>query len=503
LSAFPLPPSKFATTLPTATNDDHETQNVRSENRSAMNSAHTTALRTFARQLQWLLALRLAVQFTTVWFFLWGVTVLAFRFIGGQNNPWFMLGIFGIVPIGIIAAWLAHRQQPAFAKLRANYDRLNQCGGILMAEESADMAAWLGQLPEANVPQFHWHSGRAMLLLFVSAAFAATALLLPEKLAHFGHRPLEIGQIVQQLTAEVKTLTQEKILDDKKSNDLQQQLAQLQKDASGYDPNKTWEALDHIKQADADAAKTAAEEAVKKTESLTEAETLAKAMQQAAEQGMDNATAAQAAQDLASLMNAAKLEEGIINGQIPPELLQNLAGTNGLNAEQMQQLLQALAANKGALNSVMTNLANLKLIDPKTLAQCQNAAHNPDFNGLALYLSQCKGGKCNSEELFSWLHKRCRGGPGGGGPESPMDWDNDTSEANVKFQEHVLPPSSHIEDAQMVGVSKSAPELAKNDVTAQHGALDNASAGGGSGHSQIILPEHRQAVQNFFKREEK
>ena len=84
-----------------------------------------------------------------------------------------------------------------------------------------------------------------------------------------------------------------------------------------------------------------------------------------------------------------------------------------------------------------------------------------------------------------------------------MDWDNATSEANLKFQEHTLPPSSHIEDAQMVGVSKSAPELAKDDVTAQHGALDNAQAGGGSGHAQVILPEHRQAVQNFFKRDEK
>ncbi|HTB82338.1 MAG TPA: hypothetical protein VK742_01675 [Candidatus Sulfotelmatobacter sp.] len=468
-----------------------------------MNSSHATALRSFARHLQWLLTLRLTVQFATVWFFVWGVVVLAFRFFGGKDNPWFMLGILGLIPLVIFAAWSAHRQQPAFARMRANYDRLNQCGGILMAEETADMAAWFGQLPEAAVPKFHWHSGRAMLLLFISASFTATALLLPEKLARFGHRPLEIGQIVQQLQAEVKTLTQEKILDDKKSDDLQKQLSELQKDSSGYDPNKTWEALDHIKQADSDAAKTAAEEAIQKTESLTEAETLAKAMDQAAEQGMDNSTAAQAAQDLASLMNSAKLEEGVLNGQIPPELLQSLAGTNGLNPEQMQKLLSALEANKGNFNSMMTNLANLKLIDPATLAKCQNAGHNPDFAGLALYLSQCQGGKCDSQELFTWLHKRCRGGPGGGGPEAPMDWDNDTSEANLKFQEHTLPPSSHIEDAQMVGVSKSAPELAKDDVTAQHGALDNAQAGGGSGHAQVILPEHRQAVQNFFKRDEK
>ena len=35
-------------------------------------------------------------------------------------------------------------------------------------------------------------------------------------------------------------------------------------------------------------------------------------MEQAAENGMDQTTAAQAAQDLASLLNAAKLEDGIL-----------------------------------------------------------------------------------------------------------------------------------------------------------------------------------------------
>ena len=46
----------------------------------------------------------------------------------------------------------------------------------------------------------------------------------------------------------MKTLAQEKIVDDKKADDLQKQLSQLQKDSFGYDPDKTWEALDHIKQ---------------------------------------------------------------------------------------------------------------------------------------------------------------------------------------------------------------------------------------------------------------
>ncbi|HEY5040384.1 MAG TPA: hypothetical protein VIK53_00085 [Verrucomicrobiae bacterium] len=468
-----------------------------------MKTPHAIALQSFARDLQRLLALRLGVQLATVWFFVWGVVVLALRIFGAQNTFWLALGLFGIVPLVLAAVWQAHRKKPAFTKMRANYDRLNACGGVIMAEEAADMGAWLGQLPDAAVPKFHWRSGRPMVLLCVSALFAATALLLPERLTKLGqNHSLQIGQIVQQLQAEVKTLAQEKIVDDKKANDLQKQLSQLQKDSSSYDPNKTWEALDHIKQANSDEAKQAAEEALKKTESLTEAETLAKAMQQAAEAGMDQATASQAAQDLAAMLNAAKLADGILNSKIPPELLASL---DGLNKEQMEQLAKMLAANKNALSLTMSNLANLKMIDAATLAKMEAAGNKSKSNieGLALYLSQCKGGNCNSDELFSWLLKRSRGGPGGGGPEAPMDWDNNTSEDNLKFQAHALPPSSHLDDAQLVGVSKAAPELSGSEVSAQHGALDNTLASGGSAHAQVILPEQRQAVQNFFKRDEK
>jgi hypothetical protein len=464
-----------------------------------MKTSHARALRSFARDLQWLLALRLGVQMATVWLFAWGVVVLALRIFGAQNTFWLALGLFGVAPLGWLAAWRAKKQRAAFTTIRASYDRLNACGGVIMSEEAADMSAWLAQLPEAAVPKFRWHSGRALLLLGASALFAATTLLLPKQLTRFSsHRPLEIGQMVGQLQAEVKTLAQEKIVDEKKADDLQQQLSQLQNDSSSYDPDKTWEALDHIKQSNSDAAKAAAEEALAKTESLTEAETVARAMEQAADSGMNEATATQAAQDLASRLNTAKLEEGILKGNIPPELL---SGLNGLNKEQMEKLLQALELNKNLLGTTVSNLACLKLIDPAMLAKCQSAGQGHNPGALADYLSTCTNG-CDSAMLSACLLPG-KGGPGGGGPEAPMTWTDGASEKDLKFQEHALPSASHLSDAQLIGVSKAAPELSANDVAAGHGALDNAAAGGGSAHSQVILPEQRQAVQNFFKRDAK
>ena len=461
-----------------------------------MKTSHAKALQSFARNLQLLLALRLGVQMVTVWFFVWGVAVLALRIFGAQNTFWLAFGLCGVAPLALLAAWRAKQQRASFTKIRASYDRLNACGGVIMSEEAADMGAWLAQLPEAAVPKFRWQSGRAMLLLCVSALFAATTLMLPERLTKFSsHRPLEIGQIVGQLQLEVKTLAQEKIVDEKKAGDLQKQLAQLQQDSSSYDPNKTWEALDHIKQANSDAAKAAVEEAVTKTESLAQAETLARAMEQAADSGMSEATATQAAQDLAAMLNGAKLEAGVLNGKIPPELL---SGLNGLNKEQMAKLLQALELNKNLIGMTVSNLANLKMIDPAMLAKCLNAGQCPNPGALADYLSTCTNG-CNASECLLL----CKGGPGRGGPGAPMTWNDGASEKDLKFQEHALPPATQLSDAQLVGVSKTAPELSAGDVAAGHGALDNATAGGGSAHAQVLLPEQRQAVQNFFKRDGK
>ena len=460
-----------------------------------MKTSHPKAIQSLARDLQRVLATRLGVQMVTVWFFVWGVVVLALRIFGTQNSFWLALGLLGVVPLALLAVWRANKQRPAFTKIRANYDRLNACGGIIMSEEAADMGAWQAQLPETAVPKFRWQSGRPLLLLGVSALFAVATLLLPERLTRFSnHAPLEIGQIVGQLQTEVKVLAQEKIIDDKKADDLQKQLSQLQKDSSSYDPSKTWEALDHIKQSNSDAARQAAEEALTKMESLSQAETMTLATQQAADSGMDGTTASQAAQDLASMLNAAKLEDGILNEKIPPELL---AGLNGLNKEQLEKLLQALKLNKDSLNKTVGNLANLKLIDAATLAKCLSAGQCTNAAALAAYLGSCTNG-CDSAVCYL-LGK---GGPGGGGPAAPMTWDNNTSEQNQKFQEHTLPPATQLSDAQLVGVSRAAPQLSGSDVSAQHGALDNAVAGGGSAHSQVVLPEQRQAVRNFFKRED-
>jgi hypothetical protein len=408
-------------------------------------------------------------------------------------------GVLGFVPLVTIVAVREWRRLPPFSGVRANYDRLNSCGGVIMSEEAGDMTEWQPRLPQAAVPALKWRGGRTLGILGLAAAFVAVALLLPERLTRFAqNQPLEISQLVEELQTEVQTLEEEKILDEKKAAELDRQLSKLKEDSSGLDPNKTWEALDHIKQSNADAAQQAAEEALSKLTALTQAEAIAAALQMAADANLSEAVATAAALDLATMMKAAKLEEGLLKGKIPAELLSNL---DGLSKEEMEKLLRSIQFNKENFGKAVAKLANLRLIDAKLLSQCKKAGKCPNIGELAEFL--CQGGTNACDSYCELAKSYCRGGVTRGRGDAPMTWTDGSDEDGAKFKEEALPPSTQLSDAQLVGVSRAAPDLSGDDAVAGHGVLQNASASGGSAHSQVILPRHKQTVQRFFQREER
>lgn len=457
--------------------------------------SHAEALKAFHGRLTALLILRRAVFWATGWFFFWGVVVLAARYSRLATPDQLLYGLLGAIPLAVIAGVCEYRRRVKFSQIRAAYDGFNHCGGVVMAEEEQDMSAWKSVLPKPAMPALRWRGGKAVGLFAASTLFVVVTLILPERLTHAGQRPLEIGKLVEELEAEVEVLKEERILEPERADELQKQLDRIRKNALAMDPNKTWEALDHIKEANTDVAKQAAEEAVKKTANLTEAETLASALQSALELGLGKDTATAAAKDLASMLTAAKLEEGLLDASISPELLVQF---EALNREDLERLLSAIQFNKADLSRTLTNLANLKLIDPKMLGQCQNVGTCPNPDALAAFL-------CNSTNAcdFAGLAMSyCRGGLTRGRGDAPMTWKDETAEQGVKFKEEALPPSVVLSDAQLVGVTRAAPQLSNEEVAAGHGALASASAGGGAAHSRVVLPRHKQTVQRFFKRDE-
>jgi hypothetical protein len=463
-----------------------------------MKNSHQAALDRFERRIASLLVVRSAIRSAAIWFFVWGVVVLVGRISGIITLEWLIGGLLGFIPLSVLFALRAWRRRPARSLVRATFDQMNQCGGLLMAGEAGDVSSWEQFVPVTAVPELRWRSARSLALLGASALFVATAILAPDRFALFPPQSrLEIGGLVEELQAEVQLLEEEQIIEEKKSLDLKDQLARLKDQSSGLDPNKTWEALDHIKESNAEAAREAAEEAEAKMTSLTQAETLASALHLASENGLSSEVATRASQDLASLLKAAQLEEGLLKIDLPSDLLK--AGENGLTPEQMEKLLAALQSNKANLGKLAERLANLKLIDAETLARCMNSGQCANTNALAAFLCQ-SGEECDS---FSALVAGYgRGGVSRGRGDAPMTWMDPSAEEGAGFKEEILPPSAALADARLIGLSRAAPDLSGEEVVATHGALAGSESGGGLAQSRTILPRHKRTVERFFKREE-
>ncbi len=444
------------------------------------------------------LTVRQAIWSSAVWFFSLGVVVLAVRMLTHWPTHYLVAAVAVVLPLAVIIGIRQWRRRPAMDKLRSLIDRHNEAGGMVVAESSADMKDWQSELPMLEIPEFRWRSRRPMTVFTCSAVFLAVTFLLPEKHLGIGtDRNLEIGSLIGEIDEEIQALEEEEILDEDRADDLQEQLNRLGKEASAQDPVKTWEALDHLKEANSQLAKQAAEEALKKIEALKQSETLAGAL------GMmpapNDAVQTRGMQDLAAMLNQAALEEGLLDMKLPEDLLKGAKG-GMLTPEELQKLLAAIKNNKDKLGNCIGKLSNLKLIDPSKLGQCNKAGTCPDPAALAAFLcKECSG----TNNLAALVKSYCRGGVSRGRGDAPMTWKDPSSFDGTKTEDQVLPSGSMagMKEARFVGISRSAPEVTGATDTAGQGALGTGNAGGGSAQVHRVLPRHKGAVKRFFKRE--
>ena len=455
------------------------------------------AIREFASRIAFLLVFRTALRCATVWLLAVGVAVLVARVTGLVASHWLIGGLVGLVPVIAGAAWMEWQRRPQLATVRAAMDRHNQAGGLLMAAAQADVSAWQSASKPA-LPALRWNSGRPMTLFAAAALFLGASMLMPERfIVGAAQRPLDVGKLVTELTEQVTALEEEKILPEDKALELKKELARLGKDSAAKDPAKTWESLDHLKQSNSDLAKQAAEEAIQKTDAMKQAETLAAAL------GLlpDSASSLmeRAMQDMASLLQQAKLEQGLLAAKLPDELLK-AAKDGKLTPEQLKELIKALQGNKEKLGDVLNKLANLKMIDPKLLEACKIAGQCPNPAGLAAFLAE---NGANIDSVLMVVQSYGQGGVDRGRGDAPLTWTDPSDESGMKFKDTALPmgPLNGLKDAQLAGISRSAPEVTGDKETALAGALAGAEAGGGAANVQQLLPRHKGAVQRFFKRE--
>ena len=450
------------------------------------------AIRNFRIKMAALLILKKTFAIVTVWGFVWGTVVIVLRAAIGMPRLTLLVGGIGLILAIGCAIVLALRQIPTRTALRASLDKHSGAGGLMMAAETVALGNWRKQMPSIRPPRLRWRGGVSWARFAGAVLFVCISFLIPQRFVEISKaHPLDIREEVKQLADGINVLKEEEIIELAEAETLEEKLAQLQAEASGEDPVKTWETLDHLADTLSQESADAVQEALSETERLTEAETLSEGLiNEGAE--MDAALLAESMAALSGWVQEAAEENALLAAQLP-----DLKGIeNSLTLDQLKEISAASRFAKSDIYDRLVKLHEVNLIDLETLKMCERLGQcNSD--GLAEFLAENTDSMSVALCIGGW----CRGigrGPG----HAPMTWSDGTTEEGAKFKAEALPLSdiASLEDSELVGLSIAAPSAETSRVPPESGGLSGATAGGGSSFTQTVLPRHKGAVKRYFER---
>lgn len=474
---------------------------------------HDEAINQIRRRISIMLMLRAILPLLAGWCFLWGTAILFLRVLA-DAAPLPLLGGLAAVPMMVIAGvWLGLRRLPSKRSVRALVDRSAHCGGLLLAAEEKQLGAWEHYLPPAPALRLRWQWRRPAVFLGAAVLFVAAGLLLPLRSALIvPGRTLQIGKETQELAKQIDLLKNEKIMKPERADELKKELAEIKKNATGKDPEKTFDALDHLQDLVRKSAASAGEKSVQQTETMAKAKTLAEALRRAGK-SIDNKMNAEAMAELARLVKRAKAESERLGKRLDRKSLQRLNDGEKLTDKQLKQLEDLLEQSKQELANSMERLQEYKLIDAELLKRLIEAG-KCDGEGMAMLMEgefgKAGGGKGDGKMSIAEMLARLQGQPGRGGltrgrGDAPMIYGKESSEQGVKFKAQILPPSAikSLKDSYQFAETATAPDgKTAKQVPATAGVVQGNPAGKGSAVRQVILPQHRGTVRRYFARQD-
>jgi hypothetical protein len=337
-----------------------------------MTPTHEKAVTRFRLRLALALALKYGLAAAAAWAFAWGTAVLVLRAAYDVPRPALLWGLAALPAAVGPAVWLALRRLPSRAAVRALLDRHSGCGGLLMAAGEAPLGAWGDSLPPLTLPRLRWAGGRACALLAFAVGFVLLGLLLPQSLADLGGGPrLEVGREAERLAKKIDVLKEEAVLDAARADALKDKLEQVRREASGKEPVKTLEALDHLEGVTAKAGKEAAAEATRQTEQLAKAEALAEALGATAGR-LSPKRRAEAMGELAARIKKAAADAPRVAGKVGPDLAKALE-KGDLGPAELKRLAEGLRAGKEEIGRKLAKLQRAGLIDEEALRAAERA----------------------------------------------------------------------------------------------------------------------------------
>lgn len=456
-------------------------------------------------RLAWL---RLGVQLSVAYCLAWGLVSLVARGLIETSTPWLWWGGTGLAIVWIVAGVLAKRQVPSIQTTLAMLDRENQLGGLLMADAVGGQEAWGQGLANVRSPRISWRGLPSSGALGLSALFVLAALLVPMPTPTQASSDLDVSRSMAAMQQQVEVLEEEQILEAPEAEQIREAMERIKQEATGDDPSKTWEALDHLAQQIDQAADQASDLAQQRMEEAAGVEALSKALQEGAENmGAERLGEAMAA--LEELTDAAAGEPTLDSDALDPDLAEAIAqaaeaGTE-LTPEMLEQLAEAMAARQAELREMLEALEEAGLAEGEGMGEGGEAFAEIDPAELLEWLEGEGAGECDGQALLAVCRslKAGRGGISDGPGHAEMIWQDPSSSEGVEFAPELLPPSKlrDLRDSQKLGTSRGTPEEIEGAQGSTGGSLSETESSGGSAAESVVLPRHRGAVQRYFDRD--
>lgn len=454
----------------------------------------------FRKRLAGLYFLRILLFCVTLLAFAGGFAVLVLRLALGRSldgeRELLAAGIAAAAAV-VVSAIHTFRTIPTLKTLRVVFDKINQCGGLLMAGSEVTLGPWSSTVGKVSAPVIGWNGRRSVSAFCLAVVFLGVSFAVPQRLITTqANGRLEIGDQARKMEEQIELLKEEHILTEEGAQDIRLDLAKLEETALGREPVKTWEALGHIQDQLKKAADEASVEMLAETEDLAKAEALAEALNQAGDE-LDGQVIKEAMQELGQRVEALLKDNEALRNAMGGQLADS-ASAGQLSAEQLRELVKALQGRKAELSARTARLCSADLAKMKLMQMCEKSGAC-NGKGLAAMLAEC-GSVQQAMAMYmnnpNWGIDRGRG-------DAPMVWADPSSSENTKFKEQVLPPATMaaLKDSHLAGVSVSAPSAEEGQENLTAGALSGAEAGSGQAIRQKVLPKHKAAVQGYFERE--
>ncbi|MCP4375340.1 MAG: hypothetical protein GY794_04085 [bacterium] len=492
-------------------------------------------IRQFRSQIFEVLSLRYALMTLTGWAIVWGAVSLILRTCGWASSGQLLWGLLGIIPCIAGAVMLASRSIPPEQKITAALDQKSAAGGLMMAGLETDIGQWNSTISTNTHLRCSWQGRNWWLALIGAGTFAIAMLLLPNRiLATSPNHVLDINREVHRLDTQIETLKRERIIQPEQAETLQEKLNRLRNEATGEDPVKTWEALDHIEKIVQDTTTEAAEKLNAQKDKLDSAQALAEALAKTSiKDKVDSKTLTEAMKALSEMTRKAcsenqsvsdkmkeALEKACKDGKLTQEQLKELTDAmNGdsldnqnaegreLSQEQLEELSKAISEGGQELAETLKELAEAGMIEggphETPPSDCEGAGGG---EGELVDFIEENMGEGSIEELVElWRNGGGRGGINRGRGDADMTWSKGTDPKDAKFKPKVLSPAAvaSLKESKLTGVSMGNPNAKIKRSDDGSGALSGAAAGGGSANTHTILPRHRGTVRRYFDRGKK